>query len=221
MAKILVYNRNSNRVETYYRGLSEAMPYIANRTLTVREFRSNSSSNILWTSRDTMISWNNFRNLYGRGIFVGFAFKRPWEGGHANQSQHYAGTAFDVGHNLSNAGRLAMRNLAASSGFWGYVEPIELTPRWVHFDDRTTAAGYPTVRYGNKGNYVCVGQDALNALGYGTGGLDGIFGTQTRNAVLTFQSRNGLSADGILGPLTWSRLMSQVNGIGRTPTVVN
>ena len=128
MAKILVYNSNLNRMETYYRGLSEAMPYITNRTLTVREFRSNSSSNILWTSRDTMISWNRFRALYGRSIYVGFAFKRPWEGGHANQSQHYAGTAFDVAQNISYSQRVAMRNLAASSGFWGYVEPIELTP---------------------------------------------------------------------------------------------
>lgn len=91
----------------------------------------------------------------------------------------------------------------------------------MHFDDRTTAAGFPTVRYGSKGNYVCVAQDALNALGLSTGGLDGVFGTNTRNAVLTFQSRNGLSADGILGPMTWSRLMSQVNGIGRTPTVID
>ena len=38
------------------------------------------------------------------------------------QSQHYAGVAFDVGQNLSASGRLAMRNLAASSGFWTYVE---------------------------------------------------------------------------------------------------
>lgn len=30
--------------------------------------------------------------------------------------------AFDVGQNLSASGRLAMRNLAASSGFWTYVE---------------------------------------------------------------------------------------------------
>ena len=104
---------------------------------------------------------------------------------------------------------------------WVTREPIELTPRWVHFDARTTAAGFPTERYGSKSNYVCVAQDALNALGYRTGGLDGIFGTQTRNAVASFQSRNGLSSDGILGPLTWSRLMSQANGIGRTSTVVN
>lgn len=80
MAKILVYNNNANRMETYYRGLSEAMPYITNRTLTVREFRSNSNTNILWTSRRTMNSWNQFRSIYGRSIYVGFAFKRPWEG---------------------------------------------------------------------------------------------------------------------------------------------
>lgn len=86
MAKILVYNNNANRMETYYRGLSEAMPYVTNRTLTVREFRSNSNTNILWTTRNTMNSWNNFRRLYGRSIYVGFAFKRCWEGGHANQS---------------------------------------------------------------------------------------------------------------------------------------
>ena len=122
MAKILVYNNQANRMETYYRGLSEAMPYITNRTLTVREFRSNSNTNIVWTSRNTMNSWNRFRAIYGRSIYVGFAFNRCWEGGHANQSQHYAGTAFDVGQNLSSSERLAMRNLAASSGIWTYVE---------------------------------------------------------------------------------------------------
>ena len=100
-------------------------------------------------------------------------------------------------------------------------EPINLTPRWVHFDARTTVAGYPVIRQGSKSNYVCVCQDALNALGYPTGGLDGVFGVQTRNSVLTFQSRNGLSADGIVGTNTWNTLMSQVNGIGRTSTVVN
>lgn len=44
--------------------------------------------------------------------------------GHANQSQHYAGVAFDVGQNLSASGRLTMRNLAASSGIWTYVEEV-------------------------------------------------------------------------------------------------
>lgn len=82
MAKILVYNNYANRMETYYRGLAEAMPYNSNRTLTIGEFRGSSGSDILWTDRRCMEAWNSFRYIYGRPIFVGFAFKRPWEGGH-------------------------------------------------------------------------------------------------------------------------------------------
>ena len=35
MAKILVYNNNSNRMEIYYRDLNDAMPYLTNRNLEV------------------------------------------------------------------------------------------------------------------------------------------------------------------------------------------
>lgn len=103
MAKILVYHNDTNRMVTFYRALEQAMPYNSGRTLTVKEFRGGSSSNTLWTSLRCMEAWNSFRYLYGRGIFVGFAFKRPWEGGHSRLSQHYAGLAFDVGQNLSSA----------------------------------------------------------------------------------------------------------------------
>ena len=130
MAKILVYNNNTNRMETYYRGEEQAMPYNSNRTLTIKEFRGSSKSGLLWTDRRAMQAWNSFRYIYGKPIFVGFAFKRPWEGGHSNFSQHYAGLAFDVGQNLTEAQRDQMRNLAISSGIWNYVEPASLTPRW-------------------------------------------------------------------------------------------
>ncbi len=79
MAKILVYNDDINRMVTFNRELDQAMPYNSGRTLTVREFRGGSKSNILWTSLRCMEAWNSFRYLYGRGIYVGFAFKRPWE----------------------------------------------------------------------------------------------------------------------------------------------
>ena len=69
-------------METYNRGENEPMPYNTNGTLRVREFRGSSRSNTLWTTRNTMRAWNSTRYLYGSGIPVGFAFKRPWEGGH-------------------------------------------------------------------------------------------------------------------------------------------
>lgn len=218
--KILVYNNNTNRMETYYKGLSEAMPYNSNRTLTVREFMGSSNSGLIWTDRRAMQAWNSFRYIYGNPIFVGFAFKRPWEGGHGNLSQHYAGLAFDVGQNLNTSQRNYMRNLAISSGIWNYVEPANLTPRWVHFDERQVASGYPLVRQGSKGVYVCILQDGLTTLGYDTGGLDGIFGGKTNTAVRNFQTRNGLSSDGLVGNRTWNALMNQINGKGATSTTI-
>jgi len=221
MAKILVYNNDTNRMQTFYRELSQAMPYNSNATLKVREFRGASNSNILWTSLRCMEAWNSFRYLYGRGIYVGYAFKRPWEGGHGRLSQHYAGLAFDVGQNLTNTGRANMRNLAISSGIWNYVEPANLTPRWVHFDERQTASGYPLVRQGSRGVYVCVLQDSLINLGYNTGGLDGVFGTNTYNSVRNYQRTRGLTVDGIVGNSTWNSLMSEVVGMGSNNNTIN
>ena len=226
MAKILVYNQDTNRMETFFRGENEAMPYNTNGTLKIKEFRGSSKSNILWTDKITMQAWNSQRYIYGAPISVGFAFKRPWEGGHGNQSQHYAGTAFDVGQRLTNAQRAVLRNSAISSKIWSYVEPASLSPTWVHFDKRfgtpaCSSGGYPLIRQGSRGNYVCIAQDDLNTLGYRTGGLDGVFGIQTTNAVKRYQASRGLTSDGIIGCNTWRSLQENVVGTGQTSTTIN
>ncbi len=226
MAKILVFNNDTNRIETYYRGEQEAMPYNANRTLTVNEFRGSSRSSLLWTTKRAMQSFNSTRYLYGAPIPVGYAFKRPWEGGHGLQSQHYAGVAFDVGQIWSNSQRNALRNLAINSGVWSYVEPAYLTPTWVHFDKRfgipaCGTAGYPLIKQGSISTYVLIAQDGLNTLGFSTGGLDGIFGAKTRSAVAGYQSSRGLPADGVIGCNTWRSLQEDVVGQGRTNTTID
>ena len=45
-------------------------------------------------------------------------------------------------------------------------------------------------------------------MGFGTGGLDGIFGSKTRSAVMQYQANNGLSQDGKIGNITWNSLMN-------------
>lgn len=226
MAKILVYNNSSNRMEVYYKGEQEWMPYNTNGTLKVKEFRGSSKSNILWTSRNTMLAWNSFRYIYGKPVLVGYAFKRTYEGGHSGQSQHYAGTAFDVGQKLTDAERNNLRRVAVDSGVWSYVEPISLTPTWVHMDKRNlnsacVRGGYPLIRRGTKGVYVLVAQDSLNTLGYKTGGLDGIFGEKTQSATLSYQRSVGLQADGIIGCNTWLSLQESVIERGETSTTIN
>ena len=226
MAKILVFNNDTDRMETYYRGESEPMPYNTNNTLKVREFKGSSKSNILWTTKRCMQSWNSQRYIFGGPIPVGFAFKRPYEGGHGNQSQHYAGVAFDVGQTLSTATRRQLWNSANNSGVWYYVEPITLTPTWVHFDKRfgkpaCSSGGYPTLRRGSLSNYVLIAQDDLNTLGYRTNGLDGIFGSATQNAVINYQRSKGLTSDGIIGCNTCRALQEDGVGTGKTSTTIN
>ena len=55
---------------------------------------------------------------------------------------------------------------------------------------------------GSRGNEVRQIQQRLKDWGYYTGAVDGIFGVQTKNAVIYFQRKNGLTPDGIAGPAT-------------------
>ena len=41
--------------------------------------------------------------------------------------------------------------------------------------------------------------------------VDGKFGPSTKNAVVYFQTRNGLKADGIIGSATWQKLVTMFN----------
>lgn len=136
------------------------------------------------------------------------------------------GVAFDVGQTLTPARRTQLWNSANSSGVWYYVEPISQTPTWVHFDKRfgkpaCSTGGFPQLKRGSLSNYVLIAQDDLNTLGYRTGGLDGIFGSATRNAVIAYQTSRGLAADGIVGCNTWRSLQENVVGTGRTSTTID
>ncbi len=142
-----------------------------------------------------------------------------------SQSQHYAGTAFDVGQTLRASGSRTLWNSANSANIWSYVERQSQTPTWVHCDKRfgtpaCSSGGYPLLKRGSISNYVCIAQDDLNTLGFSTGGIDGIFGEQTQNAVRNYQQRVGLTADGIVGCNTWRALQEAVIGIGATNTTI-
>jgi putative chitinase len=74
---------------------------------------------------------------------------------------------------------------------------------WI--DDNTPTAGHSTVRPGDKGGEVEELQHVLVAAGYRVL-VDGDFGDNTKNAVMDFQKRKGLPADGVVGLKTWGLL---------------
>ncbi|MBR2278882.1 MAG: spore cortex-lytic enzyme [Eubacterium sp.] len=61
---------------------------------------------------------------------------------------------------------------------------------------------YALSRYGSTGSEVRSIQTKLKSLGYYYGAVDGIYGTQTKNAVIAFQRNCGITVDGIAGPQT-------------------
>ena len=57
-------------------------------------------------------------------------------------------------------------------------------------------------KYGSRSEEVRQIQTKLKQWGYYFGSVDGIYGTQTQDAVIKFQKKNGLTVDGIAGPAT-------------------
>ncbi len=126
MARLLIYDAYENKVYTYANlNENDPMPYSTGTTLRVREFRGKSASPTLWTTIAAMEAWNLTRRKYGKGIPVGYAFRRIWEGGHGTRSQHYAGVSFDVGQSLTQTARTAIYNAARGTGHGaiGAAEP--------------------------------------------------------------------------------------------------
>ena len=72
-----------------------------------------------------------------------------------------------------------------------------------------------TYRQGSTGEQVRIIQSKLKNCGSYDGTVDGIFGSRTAEAVKYFQRKNGLTADGIVGPATLRALgMSTGGGSG-------
>lgn len=58
------------------------------------------------------------------------------------------------------------------------------------------------LKQGSKGDTVKTVQTKLIKWGYLTGKADGVFGAKTKAAVIKFQRKNGLAADGVIGTRT-------------------
>ena len=76
-----------------------------------------------------------------------------------------------------------------------------------------------TLKLGNSGNDVANMQMRLKAAGYYFGNADGVFGKDTKEAIIRFQKAHNLKVDGIVGSQTWP-LIKSIDVSGAEQTVV-
>ena len=69
----------------------------------------------------------------------------------------------------------------------------------------TNVKQLPVLKMGSRGEYVLAWQKFLNQNGYFCT-EDGIFGKQTRHAVMDWQLSHGLDVDGVIGKQTWASI---------------
>lgn len=109
----------------------------------------------------------------------------------ANTSYGWTYTPADTTNYKPLTGTIKLWSKSTSSGGYYYAP---------------TVPDMPMLYRGCTGDAVKTLQDKLNALGYNSGNVDGIFGAKTYAAVTAFQKANSLGVDGIVGKLTWGKL---------------
>jgi hypothetical protein len=95
------------------------------------------------------------------------------------------------------------------------TNPPAVTPSTPTTPVTTPAKAQPpgtTLKPGDSGTEVKKLQRALTALGFAPGKADGSYGPTTKKAVTDFQTAQGLTADGIVGPKTLAALRQALAG---------
>lgn len=80
------------------------------------------------------------------------------------------------------------------------------------FIETPDVAQATVLKQGSRGDSVKTVQQKLIRWGYLKGSADGIFGAKTKAAVIAFQKKNGLTADGIIGMRTAQALGISLSG---------
>ncbi len=105
----------------------------------------------------------------------------------------------------AEASQAAKGNIAGSESL-GVVLNLSSTLSTSMNRAATTYSSSTTLKVGSQGSAVRVLQAKLTELGYDTKGTDGIFGNNTKAAVIEFQKAYGLTADGIVGNATRNQI---------------
>ncbi len=193
MYTVYVHNNESNRLERYKLKPYHDMPYTYANALPVSAFFANTESLVGWTSTDFLKRWTSFSKGGCRGNYF---FRRISEGGHIQQSMHYAG----LSARITEEGEATFP--------FKSKKQISLFP-----------AGYPTLYPGDIGPFVFVMQDSLLTLGFTECTLDGFFGNRTTNTLLSFKIEHALPMTPFCDTKTFDLLTFLAAGRGIIETI--
>ena len=117
---------------------------------------------------------------------------------------------------VANGGGVFKKSYALNySRISGYGRPrydedasgVETKPEPTTKEETTVNIELNVLSRGSKNNQVKALQRMLTSMKYSLGSIDGDFGAKTEAAVRKYQSANGLTADGVVGAMTWSKLL--------------
>lgn len=184
----------------------------------LREYASKDGVDLVLVHPEMIDLAQRIRLRIGEALISNSSYRSPAHNeavGGVSNSQHLYGRAMD----LVAAGRTPSF-IAKQSEALGAKCTI-IYAGFCHVDLRTdgTYYGYSsgtsvatnlvTLQNGARGAHVQDLQSALNDYDYALS-VDGIFGTNTKDAVRQFQKQQKLDADGIVGKKTWAALLTTI-----------
>lgn len=187
----------------------------------IKEFRCKDGTDKILIDKEMTYILQEIRNLLG-AITINSAYRTDSYNkkvGGASNSYHKYGRAFDITNSSKTLTKICQ--IAYTLGVKGIIR----YDSFVHIDSRDNKyiafsngnkmsvdkCNIPYIelcKVGSKGLATALIQFKLNSLGYNCGTVDGDFGNNTKNAVMSFQRNKGISVDGIVGTQTWNKLFN-------------
>lgn len=212
-------------VKIYYKSKSEnSLVNSLAPNFKIKEFACKDGSDKILIDNDLSLLLQYIRNKLG-AVTITSGYRTSSYNkkvGGASSSMHLKGQAVDIKVSGKTPSQIA--NLAYAIGF----KRIIIYSNWVHLDTKESTYLYNEVtnstatfskvnipyngillKNGTKSVEVAIVQFKLKTAGYNIGNIDGIYGSKTLSAVKSFQKKNGLAVDGIVGKNTWNALFNK------------
>jgi len=184
---------------------------------TVSEFACKDGSDKVLIDTDLVDVLQKIRDHFGKPVKINSAYRTvSWNAkqGGSSSSYHCKGMAADIKIEGVSAVEIAYFAQTVTNGVGAYYYG---TSDFVHVDTR------PTVKHwlcAKAGKYEYYNTDLMPTIKKGSSkstavkfvqkklgiSIDGKFGSGTRSSVIKFQQDNGLTADGVVGKNTWTKM---------------